>query len=154
MGMNSLNLSLVVLLFFCLSLSSCRSHSRISVSSEYITQEHLASYIVGTPDPALNRPPVGQKVLLRWNLPEFTYQKLTCKLYLRFRDRTEAIETINFPNYYGIHVYSLLNEQYFDRQGILSYKVEVFADDELVEECRHHMWVELITFDNVEDKKS
>ncbi len=145
--LNSLSLSLVLLLFFCFSLSSCRSHSRLSVSSEYITQEHLASYIVGTPDPALNKPPVGQRVLLRWNLPDFFCQKLTCKLYLRFRDRTEAVETINFPNYYGIHVYSLLNEQYFARQGILSYKVEVFADGELVEECRHHMWVELITFD-------
>ncbi len=140
-----INKIIFALLLF-LSLSACRTYSRVSISSEYVTLEQLASYRVGTPDPALNAPPVGQKVYIRWNLPEFAGQQLSCKLYLRFKDRSEAIETIQLSDYYGIYVYSLLNQEYFARQGILSYKVEIFVDDALVEECRHHMWVDLINF--------
>lgn len=130
----------------CLGLSSCRAHSKIVVSSEYVTHEDLASFRVGTPDPALNRPPVGQKIYIRWNLPDLAEKPLTCKLYLRFRDRSEAVESIELPHHYGIHVYALMDQLYFTRRGILSYKVEIFAADKLVEECRHHMWVDLITF--------
>ncbi|MBA3237702.1 MAG: 3-deoxy-7-phosphoheptulonate synthase [Parachlamydiaceae bacterium] len=136
-----------VLLLLLLCLSSCCTHEGLTVFSEYVLREELASYHVGTPDPRLNYPDVGQKIYINWKASaEYINQKLTIKLYLRFRDRTENTETINLEEPKGRYVFSLLNEEFFARQGILSYKIEFLANDVVIDEWRHQLWVNLITF--------
>lgn len=137
----------VLLLLLLLSLSSCCTHEGLTVYSEYVTREELASYHVGTPDPRLSCPNVGQKIYINWKVCEVdACKKLTLKLYLRFRDRTESTQTVELENSSGRYVFALLNEQFFERQGILSYKIDLLADDVVIDEWRHQLWVNLITF--------
>lgn len=139
--------NLCCLLLFMLAIASCTPKHNLSAFSEYVTREQLASYMVGTPDPALNSPTVGQKLYINWSLPEeFKCSQLTLKVYMRFKDRTEDVQIIPLSETSGIYVYALLNEDYFEHKGFLTYKIELLADGELIKEWRHQMWVDLITF--------
>lgn len=41
-------------------------------------------------------------------------------------------------------MYTLLNERYFETEGILTYKVDLMGDGQILEEWRHQLWHELI----------
>lgn len=136
-----------------LGTSSC-THPTLNVFSTYVTRESLASYYVGTPDPLLNAPNVGQKLYIRWHLPSsyLALQPLQLKLHMRFHNRKFDILVIPITRLCGIYVYELLNKEFFDTEGLMSYKVEVIANDQVLEEWRHIMWVEPITFEEEEEK--
>lgn len=132
-------------------LSACCARPQLSAFSEYANREDLASYQVGTPDPSLNCPTVGQRLYIHWDLAEeYTCQELLIKLTMRYRDRTETIQSIQLYEKSGVYVFELLNEEYFNRKGFLTYKIELFADGQLIEKWCHQMWVELITFNTQE----
>lgn len=136
-----------LMLFLFAALSGCVPRDKLSAFSEYVNREDLASYLVGTPDPSLNYPTVGQRLYISWNLPkEYACQELMLKLYMRFRDRTEVIQSVQLDQISGTYVFELLNDDYFNHKGFLTYKIELLADQELVEKWYHQMWVELITF--------
>lgn len=138
-----------IMLFLFAALSGCMPRETLSAFSEYVNREDLASYLVGTPDPSLNYPSVGQKLYITWNLPkEYTCQDLMLKLTMRFRDRTEIIQPVQLYQNTGTYVFELLNDDYFTRKGFLTYKIELFADQQLVDKWCHQMWVELITFNS------
>lgn len=142
------------LLLCLLILNSCASKDTLSAFTEYVTREQLASYIIGTPDPALNSPPVGQKLYISWNLPlEYNDCELFIKLKIRFKDKSEIEEWIKINKRSGTYVYALLNKEYFNRKGFLSYKIELYGNDLLIKEWCHQMWVEIIKFPNEEDCK-
>ena len=46
-----------------LLLTSC-TEQRLAVQSQYIGLETLASYHVNTPDPHLNHPPIGERLII------------------------------------------------------------------------------------------
>lgn len=135
-----------VLLFLCCFLFGC-TKEKLSVHTEYLSIENLASYHVGTPDPTLNNPPVGQRLVISWSLSdcEMELADLHLNLKMRFRNREEANEKIDILKKSGIYTYSLLNEDYFDKGGILTYKVELIGGNQIIDEWRHQLWVELIT---------
>ena len=58
--------SLALLSCFCL-LSSC-VYERLSVYTDYVGLDSLASYHIGTPDPELANPHLGQRLLISWRL--------------------------------------------------------------------------------------
>jgi hypothetical protein len=136
-----------LLLLLCTFLSGCVSGDRLSAFSEYVNREDLASYRVGTPDPSLNYPTIGQRLFISWKLPsEYACQELMLKLTMRFRDRTEIVQPVILHQISGTYVFELLNDDYFNHKGFLTYKIELFADQQLVDRWCHQMWVELITF--------
>lgn len=139
------------LLLFVFVLTGCRVQSKISAFSDSITRESLASYNVGTPDPCLIAPPAGKRIYVQWNLPNYhEYSHWMFKLRVRFGDRTERVVEKEITKKSGTYTHSILNECYFSHNGVLTYKVELFGDDLLIDEWRHQMWVELITFEEVE----
>ena len=71
-----------------LSFNSCTLH-RLSVQTQYLSHESLASYHVGTPDPRLYDPVIGQRLLIQWSLcaQEIENQELSLYLKVRFRNR-------------------------------------------------------------------
>lgn len=126
-------------------LSSC-TQSHLAVYTDYLSHENLASYYVGTPDPYLNCPTIGQRLIIVWSLKKkhLLYEDLHLNISIRFRNKQEI--TLNYPirKVQGTYVYSLLNQDYIDADGILTYKVELIGGGCLLDEWRHQIWTNLI----------
>ena len=126
----------------CLFLTSC-SRKRISIHSDFVGIEHLASFWVYTPDPLLDCPPFGQRLIIRYYLPrEPGEYKLA--LTLRYRNREETLKYFQLEKRWGTYVLCLLNDDYCKTGGILSYRLQLLKDDCVIEECRHQLFAELI----------
>lgn len=131
--------------------TSC-SAPPISVQTEYITVDHLASTYVGTPDPRQVCPPAGQRLIIGYSLPKDYLRYSTLSLYIKLRYRNREEQELNIPIFKcrGNYIIDILNEQYCETGGILTYIIEVRGDDKVLNTWRHQLWVDLITLD-VED---
>ena len=125
------------------------SENHLSVYSDFLSHENLASYHVGTPDPMLNNPPVGQRLIVSWSIPKeyLDYEDLHLMLTIRFRNREEFTQKICIHTVSGTYFYKLLNDDYFAVDGIRTYKVELIGAGCVLEQWRHQIWAELITLD-------
>lgn len=135
-------------IFLVFLVSSC-APERISVHTEYITVENLASFHVNTPDFRKTCPNLGQKLIINWSLPAeyLSYRNLSLFLKVRFRNNVEDEVVIEVKKSDGTYIYYLLNDDYFDSGGILTYKVDLNGNGCLLEEWRHQIWTDLILFD-------
>lgn len=146
--------SWIALLFF---LSSCTC-SYLSIQTNYLSRENLASFNAETPDPALNYPSVGQQLILSWQwLPKglLALDDLHLEAKIRFSNRKEVC--LNIPinsERFGTYVYPIINEDFFETGGILTYKVQLVGADIIWEEWRHQIWTELIVFDESYNEES
>ncbi len=120
-----------------------------------ISRENLASYHVGTPDPRLIHSPLGQRMIVCWYLPkqDFNLQDFSIKISIIYGNHTQEDIWYKPRQYCGMYVRALLNEQYFEKCGILTYKSEMYACDQLIKCWKHHLWTELITFDNLDEEE-
>jgi hypothetical protein len=139
-------LSLVCLL---LCSSCCRDY--VTVRTEYFNRHSLASYYVETPDPKLDCPEVGQRLILSWAFPNeiFSQPNLHFDLTVRFGNKQEVKRTFDVYDRCGIYTYTLSDSQFFEYDGIQTYKIELFSGDQLLEEWRHQLWVDLIVFKQI-----
>jgi len=142
-----------VFTFFFLScalilLSSCTCQ-RLTIQSEYLGRESLASYYVNTPDPLLDAPPIGQRLIIGWSIPKsyLAYSDLHLHIIVRLRNREQDIQQVLITDIRGTHLYELLNEKFCQSGGILTYKVTLIGNGCLLEEWHHPLWTDLITFD-------
>lgn len=145
--MKSFSISPLILACFLLTGCSCQ---HLTVQSQYYSHEDLASFYVRTPDPQLNNPPVGQKLIISWRMfKEFkSYQHVSLQFIVRLRNREEIVKTICLNRSRGSYVYSIINDDFFSTGGILTYKVQLVGDGLILDEWRHQLWNELITFDS------
>ncbi|MGK5594880.1 MAG: hypothetical protein ACSNEK_05945 [Parachlamydiaceae bacterium] len=136
--------SLVLVL---LLLSGCAQQT-LMVRTEYLSHEDLPSYKIGTPDPRLANPMIGQRLILSWNIPPTiqSYPHLHIKLKVRFKNREESCLSFPIDRLQGLYIYPLLNEEYLVKDGILTYRVELFSDDRLLDHWTHQIWAERILF--------
>lgn len=129
-----------------LLLTGCRQ-PQLHLFSNYITLESLASYHVRTPDPALLCPPLGQRLFVEWNIKKCHFSPdMVIKLSLHFGDHTTATETITLLKAHGRSVYELKDAAFFSKKGIVAYKAELMLDSQVIDEWRHLLWVDRITF--------
>lgn len=128
------------------SLTSCME--RLTVHTEYLSYKNLASFHVGTPDPELFCPTVGQRLVIHWTLPNSfcSYNQLTLKIKIRFSNNEETEVNVRLNHLQGTYIYSLLNDDFFEKCGILTYKVDLLGDDLVLETWNHQLWAERITF--------
>jgi len=124
------------------------SRQSLDVQSEYITYEDLASYHVETPDPRKECPDTGQRLFVRWSLPRHCLipGKSTLTLVIRYGDGEERHMTINLKHSRGLLTYRLLNDEYFCKGGILTYKAYITIEDCIVDEWIHQIWTDKINF--------
>lgn len=136
---------LFALAFLSLGLTGC-SMENLSIHTEYINKEHLASYHIDTPDPLLLNPPIGQRLVIQWNILRKyrCYDESYLILRIRFRNRQEEIKKIPIDLMIGFYCYDLLNEDFIKKKGILTYKVDLIRDGLTIETWQHQLWVELI----------
>jgi hypothetical protein len=128
-----------------LLLCSCQTE-HISVQTHYLSRSNLASFYIGTPDPQLHFPLVGQRLLMEWSLPKtyLDYLNLRFHIVVRFGDRSELVEWLPVQVRKGYYYYDLRDQAFIDKMGIKTYKVDLFADDQLIETWEHQLWTELI----------
>ncbi len=110
---------------------------------------YLASYHAGTPDPRLEHPPMGQKLILDWNVPrEIFSQKPEVVLDLILWNYTTKQVRFPITSRLDYATYRLLNEEYEKTGGIMTYKAAIVTEKgEIFREWKHQLWVNLITID-------
>lgn len=126
-------------------LTSC-AHERLSVYTEFISYENLASFHVGTPDPDLICPDYGQRITISWTVYRPT-ENTTLLAKIRFRNLEEVEWVVQIDQPRGHISYPLINQEYERTGGILSYKVYLMEGEEMIDETHHALWTELIVFE-------
>lgn len=128
-------------------LCSC-SDRHVTAYTEYLSHQDLASYYVGTPDPALRNPPFGQRLIVRWDIPSdyLICDDLHLHIRILYHNSEELCEKLPITETRGTYIHSLLNECYCEKEGILSYQIDLIGDNVILERWHHQLWVELITF--------
>lgn len=135
---------LLLLILLC---SCCRNH--LTVYTDYVSHHNLASYYIATPDPALNNPPIGQRLIVSWTLPKSygCYDDVHLDVAIRLKNRELVAFEVPIYSRLESYVYPIMNERYCETGGILSYKINLVADGLITEEWRHQFWVDLIEFE-------
>ena len=134
----------------CLLLSLCFlcgcEKYYLSVKREAVTRERLASTYVGSPDPRQKNPPKGQELIMEWRLPEEALQeKLVLVLDILYKDYSKGIISHPIDRKRGIFTYSLLNNEFKEKEGLLTYKAEIRNQEgEIIQQWKQQLWTELI----------
>lgn len=138
-----------LVLFFILF--SCNQRPLI-VQTQYLNRNSLASYHVGTPDPKLTNPDIGEQLIIQWALPKNTALSHTLSLHIkiRFHNREEISRSIPVDQPSGTYVYTLLNQEFLKSRGILTYKVQLIDEDRVIDEWQHQLWTALIVLQKEE----
>lgn len=124
----------------------------LDLQTVYLSKHDLASFIVNTPDPTLFDPPIGQKLILTCSLAKkyFYLEDIYILLKIRFHDNSELEKRIKVGSPSGIYTYYLLNDEFLEKKGILTYKAELYHQSQLIDCWRHQLWVDLITIRQAE----
>ena len=126
--------------------TSC-SQYYLSIAQQWIDGRYLASSHAHTPDPRQANPPVGQMLVLDWRIPkEILEQKPEVILELILWDYTT--KTVRYPIHKRMDyaVFKLLDAEYEQSGGVLTYKAEIVTEDGTpYREWKHQLWVNLIT---------
>lgn len=138
----------IIKLVLCVSLlviTGC-SQYYLSVSQQWLDVDYLASSHVATPDPRQLDPPLGQMLVLSWRLPEAVFvsnPRLILDLILWDYTTTE----VSFPieRRMDFTTYRLVNQDYDQSGGILTYKARILTDEGILfREWKHQLWTPLI----------
>ncbi|NGX54815.1 MAG: hypothetical protein KR126chlam2_00435 [Chlamydiae bacterium] len=109
--------------------------------SEYFRESYLASEEIDTPDPSRHcfR---GQQIVVHWAEP----CRASREIVLTVRYGNRELETFCHPikKKHGYWIYRLVNDDYWNHGGIVSYKVELYEAGVLVDHKEHHLWAEII----------
>ncbi len=128
--------------------TGCMKH-HLHLQTDYLSRENLASYHVGTPDPLLYCPPIGQRLIMSWSVPRewLREEELKVALHLIYRNHTQEYKEIFLIKSHGLYLFTLINEDYFEKGGILTYKAELIKGDQILDEWCHQLWTDLILID-------
>lgn len=138
-------LVIITLLFSC---SACCSQ-RLYISQEPVSKDTLASTHVNSPDPRHKINSIGQRLFISWKLPAkmFKSEGLRGILKVRYFNEEQIIIPFEIKHMWGHYVYTLVDQEYFDKKGIMTYKAEIVRNDgSVVKEWKHQLWAELISF--------
>ena len=138
------------LLFLC---ASCSPFHPLEVQTQLMTHAYLASYRVGTPDPRLDEPMRGQRLLVHWSLPEkeFIAGETELKMRIRFRNHEEKEVFFPLAARHGTYYYDLMDDEFISTKGILTYFAEVKRGDCTLAVWKHPLWTAWISFPSDEN---
>ena len=139
----------VLLCLFAMFITGC-IRQPLTVYTDYVNKEDLASSHVETPDPQQNCPDIGQRLVIFWALPwKFKNRNdLYLQYSVRLRDHTEISERLHLIRKSGYECYFVKNEDFFQSGGIATFKVAVFGSEGVIYEWIHPLWVDLIEIGN------
>lgn len=138
--------------FFCLFffLASCGRY--VDVRRQKINARYLASTWVGSPDPCKDNPPLGEMLIIDWQVPrKRVAENLQLKLYVIYWDNEEKVYTWPINRWKGYETFCVLDEEFVRTGGLLTYRAEIVTEDGCVyRDWKHQLWVNLIKMDNEE----
>jgi hypothetical protein len=134
--------SVLCLVAFC---GSCQKYY-LSVCQERVDRDSLASTYVGSPDPRQANPPLGEQLIVEWQVPkDLLKDALTIALDVVYKDYEESSYIYPISHKNGSFTASLLDEDYRKKKGFLSYKAEIRkGDGSVFRTWTHQLWVQLI----------
>jgi hypothetical protein len=136
-----------VLIFVALlaALTGCDKYY-ISICQSKIDEEYLASFHVNTPDPRTKNPPLGDRLIIEWQMPEELMAKApSLYLHVIYKDYTEEEFAYPMPYRLDYVTYDLLGEEYLAKKGILTYEAEIkTSSGEVFRTWKHQLWTKLI----------
>lgn len=135
----------IFLFLICVFCCGCQRNF-VTVVQEKIHRNLLASSFVDSPDPMQYDLPRGKKLYISWNIDrQCSFEDSVIRLSMIFRNRQIKIVNLPVPKQGGTLVYSLLDQEYYDSQGLLSYKVELLGKNEkIMAVWTHQLWVNII----------
>ncbi len=137
------------LIFFLLlsSLQLACSRYQLSLRQIAVDSYSLASTHVQTPDPRQFPPPIGQKIVLHWRVPPSLLKKNAfISLNIIYKNHTEKTLLYPIKNRSGYQVYFLLNDEFLNTGGLLTYSAFISSEDKIIRaEWKHQLFVHLIT---------
>lgn len=130
-------------------LAGCSQYG-ISVNQIVVNRNYLASTHVGTPDPRQECPPEGQLLNIIWRISsEVLRQDPQLHLHVIYWDYTEEEFIYPIAQRIGSENYFLLDDEYCEKNGILTYMAEIIGDDGCIYyEWKHQLWVNLIQIED------
>lgn len=138
------------LLLLCILLCSCSiKEPSITAYTEFLSRKNLASFYVGTPDPQESYPSVGQRLRVKWALPKYYFKNdpnIIIRIGIRFYNKDEILKELIITHPIGVYEYVILNEEYFCKNGILAFYVDMLMQGEVICTWKHQLWVEKINF--------
>ncbi|HPE85630.1 MAG TPA: hypothetical protein PLO43_05590, partial [Chlamydiales bacterium] len=106
---------------------------------------HILSVDCPAPDPLQQNPPKGERLVINWRLPQHAMgPSLTLKLNLILKDYTQLTKTFPIDKRFGYITYDLLDEEYRQSGGLLTYKAEIETEGAILETYEQVLWTELI----------
>lgn len=133
-----------VLVVLLLSLTGCRPP--LSVYTESVDRHSLASSVALTPDPKLNNPSIGQKIVIQWSLPQdLIPATLFATIY--YKNGQESIISKPVRSYYDTATIYHIDQEFYQKGVISTYKVEIFKEDRCIATFYHHLWTQKIELD-------
>lgn len=134
------------LLIACLFLTASCYRQPLEVYIDAISGDQLASNHVDTPDPRRFCPDIGQMLVVTWNLPRADLER-EIVLTIRYGDRSETTHNLILTSMRGLKIFELINEEYCQKQGISTFKADLYEEGCLIETVQHMLWCDLITLD-------
>lgn len=123
------------------------SRKPLELYTQRIGIEQYASFHVKTPDPFLACPEIGQRLIVKWDIPPcfWKYPLLHVVITLRFFNGEENF--INFPvrKFKEIKEWKLVNEDFAKFGGIATYKAELLSEEVPLFSWYHILWNETIS---------
>lgn len=116
----------------------------------------LASSKVHTPDPRLEHPPKGQRLIIAWDFPKSIFQEgLVLVATVRLWDNTETVVQKAIDRKRDATALFFANDQEGIDRRILTYLVQVFnVNGQEVGKWEHHFWTRLIDIGNEDNTLS
>lgn len=141
---------MVVLALLC---TGCKRYY-LTVSQQIINRDFLASTHVGTPDPRQAHPPLGRRLIVSWQIPDEVLQKKPhIELDILYWNYTEGKEVYAIDRKRGYVLYTLVDQEFVEKEGLLSYKAKLVTEDgKVYRKWKQQLWVDLIKLDDEEVK--
>jgi hypothetical protein len=141
-------------LFLLLLCCGCQKYY-LTLYQEKVDETSLASTYVGTPDPRQKDPPVGQKLIMEWQIPkELMTKHPSLLLQTIYRDYSEAQFVYPISYRSGYVVYSLEGQEYKKTGGLLAYKAQIrCADGTVFRSWQHQLWTQIIRLEESAPEK-
>lgn len=136
--------SLKTALFLGLLVSSC-GKPPLTLYTQYIDRRELASYHVGTPDPKLDCPDIGQRLVVKWNVPlDSKIEECRIEMKALLGNRQTKSWSFGLSCRNGYRLIELLNEEYCQTQGFVAFKAELWEGLLLRAVWQHQLWNETV----------
>jgi hypothetical protein len=129
-------------------LASCEKYY-ISIRNIDVDKNYLSSVHVNTPDPRQEKPPKGQKLVVKWLIPNaLIVEKPELILCVIYKNHTEETFRYEIKEHAGQHICSLLKDRFIEKKGFLTYKASIVTGKgEIYRSWQHQMWVNLINLE-------